>query len=740
MKRFQKNNFKNFFASETNGETHFCFRSGLTVYEEVYKGSRYMSAGWNTAGFTLNVLEQMPTWLNNANFTEAHSFDIEADGVSLSWDMEFVGYDESAETLENGTEVIHVKVYLKSRLKPLSVTVHTVLDGTDVFSRWVEAKNEGSLPMNINVASPMCGGIELIPMWKDLMDGAPDPARLYSLGYMSNSAHNHEGHFTWKKLEAGISAIDGKYLFDCYRHPMFLLRNNVLGKTMICQLGWTGGYRFEFVLNTETSNKTAPISRLSFRVDLKGQNPITVLGAGETFETPKIHIGMLAGDLDEAVNAMHSHLRRSVFTIAPARGVRGWIVGGMGPERIMDVKASKHFMDTIAAVGGETFITDAGWYCPLGTERMEWSTRVGDWKPDAETYPNGIDEIREYAHSKGLLFGLWIEPERIGHLSEAYKEHPDWLAKPYAGEEVSHKTLLDLAIPEACAWAEEQVARVIEDYKVDLFRLDYNVGRQARQNKYIGANGIENHFYKYYENVTAMYERLKRRFPDVVFENCSGGGGRTDVNFVKNFTHTWVSDCAVAPRSFAITNGMTMALPPEYVDRLLSGMGSHDTASLAWHARNTIFGRPTTNDYNTIGSEMNPEQIEIVKHTFDIYKKHVRPYIDDSLIFHHTPTLTTDPGASASAISEESRGVGIIERSSCDGRHGIVGIFGLANAIEDPTRTVYPKGIDPSLTYNVTLDNYGTAFEMKGYEILNTGIRINLSASLTSELIVYEAK
>jgi len=296
---------------------------------------------------------------------------------------------------------------------------------------------------------------------------------------------------------------------------------------------------------------------------------------------------------------------------------------------------------------------------------------------------------------------------------------------------------LNMAIPEAAAWAEAELCRVIEEYKIDLFRLDYNLHQHNLQNRYRGANGEENAFLRYYRNTLAMYERLRRKYPDVVFENCAGGGGRTDVAFVRNFTHTWVSDHNTAPRSFSITNGMTMALPPELVDRLVSGMGCHTMAALSWQVRNTIFGRPTTNDYNAVGSEMNPEQLKIVKHTFDIYKKHVRPYIDESMIFHHTPELVGDSTA-PDAIVEQPRGTGILERASEDGCHGVIGVFNLADATYATVHTVYPRGIDPSRSYAVTFDNLGAVVEMTGAEMMQKGIRVTLSGSLSSELIIYE--
>lgn len=736
MKRTENTEFRNIYASENAEQKVFCYRTGLTVYEEVFKAGRYMSAGWNTAGYTLNVLDDMPTRLNNSHFVEPQSFALEADGVSLGWDFSFADFAEEEETLENGTATTHAVVTLKSDVKPLTVYVHTVLDGTACFSRWLEVENTGDRPVNLNVVAPIAGGIESITGWKNYMNGTPDSSRIYSLGYMEVSDHNHEGYFKWHPLLPNTQSIDSTYNSRRHRHPMFLLRNNLLGKTMILQFGWTGGYEFSFTLDVDGTHNAFPLSRLSFRTDMKGQNPIVILAPGERFTSPKVHVGMVAGDLDEAVNAMHKHLRRSVFTLPAARGVKGWIEGGMGPERLMDVAATKHFADTAAAVGAETLIIDAGWYCPPGTAVKEWWRRVGDWYPHPDLYPNGIEEIRDYIHEKGLLFGLWFDLERIGPVSEAAKAHPEWFSKCYEKDKTS--TQLNMAIPEAAAWAEAELSRAIEEYKIDLFRLDYNVTGADIQVRYEGENGTENGFVRYYQNTNAMYERLRRKYPDVVFENCAGGGGRTDVAFVSNFTHTWVSDHNTAPRSFAITNGMTMALPPEMADRLVSGMGCHTAASLAWQVRNTIFGRPTTNDFNAVGSEFNPEQIALVKHTFDIYKKHIRPYIDESLIFHHTPELVGDPTAPY-AIAEEPRGTGVLERASEDGRHGVIGVFNLADTPE-AVHIIYPKGIDASLIYSVTFDNTDATVTLSGAEMLLHGIRVNLPIALTSELIIYEAK
>ncbi len=699
----------------------FSWRFGAAVYEEIFEHGRLAASGWNTAGFTLNVLDEMPTRLNRNVWNEPQAFQLTADGCSLDYDWEYLGCEKLDTARETGSAVLRCAISLRSRVKPVTVRVMTELDGTGVLRRWLEISNTGDAPLAISSIAPLSGGMEQMERWADYLPER-NPEALYSLGYMDFSGWGHEGLFRWHALPNASYCVNGQFRRARHRHPAFFLRNNAIGTLFFAQLGWAGGYEFRFDLDAEGEN-----SNLWFRMALDGVAPLLILDGGETFVTPEVHIGALQGELDDAVNMMHRHLRRSVFDLPDARGIRGWVEGGMGPERTMDIAATRHFADTLAAVGAETLIVDAGWFAPLGTEVKEWYFRTGNWEYDKGKYPNGLEEIRDYIHEKGLLFGLWMEPERLGNMTSIYAQHPDWCVEMWNREEKS--TLLNMAHPEAAAWAESQICHVIEDYKLDLFRLDFNISDHDVTFRLNRGCGFEDGNLRYYQNTVAMFERLRKKYPNVVFENCASGGGRTDVGFVRNFTHTWVSDWNVPPRALAITNGMTMVLPPEWVDRLCGGMNSHTRGSLDIQVRHCLFGRPTSNDYNCVGSKMNPGQIELVRRSFEIYKTFVRPHMNDGYIFHHTPEC----------FLREPQGTMILERASRDGKYAMLGLFRLASAKEEET-VVYPRGLDASLLYRVRLENSGAEFTVPGAELLNCGLRLRLGGALTSELVLFTAQ
>lgn len=728
-KSLQENNFSDIWFQDGEKPV-ICYRFGTTVYEEEFDCGRLVAAGWNTAGYTQNVLEGMPLRLPYEKFAQPQSFDLEADGRSLSWDWKFAGFAKQTEPEEfSGRELLHGIVTLKSKVLPLTVRVHTVLDGTSVMTRYFTVENNGDRPVNLNTVAPMCGGMEFLGDWDEYLT-EPAAEKLYSLGYFEASSWGQEGEFRWHSLPNAGYSVYGRYRRERYRHPAFFLKNNALGTLFFAQLAWTGGYEMRFDLNADDAvpgigNRSDRKARLTFRLALDSQKPLLVLDPGETFVSPAVHIGCIQGELDDAVNAMHRHIRQSVFTFPDARGGKAWVEAGVGPERIMDFRAVRHIAETAAAVGAEIVTIDAGWNCPAGTEVAEWWQRTGDWEADPEKYPDGFREIREYLHGKGLLFGLWMDAERIGPASALYRQHPDWQAKRYVSSQGS--TMLDMTKPEVVEWVECQIGRLAEEYGMDLFRLDFNTDSGETFLKLRRGDTDECGALRYYQAVTAMYARLRKKYPGVIFENCAGGGGRTDLAFVRNFTHTWVSDWQIAPRSFAITNGMTMVLPPECVDRLVSGMYGHTRASLDFQVRETLFGRPTTNTYNAAGSESNPGQIEFVRHSYKIYKEFIRPYLTDGRIYHHTPECW----------GTQPKGTGILERASSDGTRGVIGVFRLADAAEERT-LVFPRGLDLSRTYDVTFDNTRTTVRLSGLEMVRDGVPVRLSGALTSELILYK--
>jgi alpha-galactosidase len=392
------------------------------VYEESLTKGQFVGRGWNGSGFI--------SFYDGRIQTEKHpmpeAFWLEIDGQLLATDWEWGGLEKKA----SGPGNLEAVITLKNKVRPVTVKVHTKLDGTAILARWLEITNAGKQPAAVAVACPWSGVLQETKRWRSYFDETHLP--LYSIGYFDSAGHGTEGDFHWHDMPFAGYRIDGRYGNDRYRHPFFILRNNATGEHFIGQLAWSGGYSFGFDLVTRTADtvvRDAPAS-MTFRAGPDALAPQRVIAPGETVTTPEMHLGMLFGGLDAAVQAMHTHLRRSVF-MPQARGHGGWVESGIGPEVEITPEQVNNSINAAAAVGVEVFFIDASWYAP---PHSNWWRTVGDWNVDLKRFPQGIKPFRDKVHANGMLWGLWMDAERIGNQSRVAKEHLDWLAMNYDGE------------------------------------------------------------------------------------------------------------------------------------------------------------------------------------------------------------------------------------------------------------------------------------------------------------------
>jgi alpha-galactosidase len=448
-----------------------------------------------------------------------------------------------------------------------------------------------------------------------------------------------------------------------------------------------------------------------------------IIAPGEAVATPEMHLGMVQGDLDEAVQSMHDHVRQSVM-MPQSRGRGCWVEALNNGDCIeLTVDVVHTAINTAAEMGAEVFFIDAGWY---GDADTHWARTIGDWNV-GNRFPGGLAPFRKLCHEKGMLWGLWMEPERFGDQCRMATEHPEYESLSYSGRRFSP---IDLSNPDVARWFEDSINRVIQENELDFFRLDYNctLGEGGTR---MDSGYVENTYWRYYETLYGIFDRIRERYPDLILENCASGGSRTDFGMIKRFSHTWVTDMQQPPYSFTIGNGITMALPPELVDRHLLGQGqaTHLAGSIDFQCRLSLFGRPSIGALLWLpGAEPNPVVMRRVKRMIKMYKEFVRPFMPTSRMYHHTPTLThmSDP-----------YGIGVMELVSRDKTKAIAGLFRLAGPENEYIMRF--KGLDPAKRYEVTSDNSGTTFVMEGKDLVYTGLPIRLDSALDSELLLCKA-
>jgi len=704
------------------------FDTGQFIYNEALAHGRYLVAGLSAMGRPMSraqvwdatrpPAESGGVWHPRAPWQSA--FRLVVDGQALVDRWEWVGADETPSGREGCLE--H-EVRLRHTVRPFETRLCTRLDGTSLISRWVQVTNTGSEPAAVSEAFTWSGRVWSVGQWPN-MPLRTDPP--FSLGRFRSAMWGREGEFAWEPLPRGTLRLDSEKGRSGWGAPFFLLRNESTGENLIGHLAWSGNWAIDFLLDDDSAKRSDRQATLYVRAGIAGTEPLRVIEPSETATLPALHLGYQFGDLDACVQELHDHLRRSVIPSLP-EGVPHPVgcnhTGYTRNAQITEECLSRE-IDAAADVGVELFIIDAGWFGGTGSS---WAQQVGDWE-ETPLLKHGMKALCDHIRSKGMKCGLWVEAERMAPTSKTAQAHPGWFMQR-RGIPIHQ---LDLARPQVARHLEDTITRLVEKYELDCFRLDYNISpHEGSEREVAGPDGtveyVESTMWRYYDTLWGIFDRLRKKFPGLLLENCSGGGGRTDLGMLSRFHWTQVTDNWDPQNTLKIVNGMTLSLPPEQVMTLLGSI-SWGVADLDFMLRIGLFGHFCVSGIYPSPEEAHAESIERWRHTIGIFRDFVRPFLHQSRIFHHTPIL------SQSGPDEWC----VLEMVSPGRDRGIAGIWRFPGASGDGYR-FRPKGLSPSRTYRVIYDNTAEERAVDGGTLMDDGILAQVGATGCSELLLFEA-
>ena len=295
------------------------------------------------------------------------------------------------------------------------------------------------------------------------------------------------------------------------------------------------------------------------------------------------------------------------------------------------------------------------------------------------------------------------------------------------GQPVAGGRALDLTQPEVLAFEEGEITRLIRTLKLDMYRLDHNHCLQPSGNR-VYQGFTEDLTWRYYDNLYAMFDRLRAKFPRVVFQNCAGGGGRLDWGTMARFHNTEISDWMRMPRGLKILNGVTLSLPPEVLLRTFgTEVGEHVLEGDVDTQLRLCFCRPIFRGIAPSLDELTPYLRERVEHYLGIFKAFIRPVMIDGKVFHHTPFLP---------LAEKTPWC-VLEYARTDRSASVAAVFRTADQ-GAPEYVFRPRGLDPTQDYQVTLDNEGLSWTAAGQTLMQEGIPLRLEQPLTSQLLLFQ--
>ncbi|OMD49056.1 alpha-galactosidase [Paenibacillus odorifer] len=455
----------------------------------------------------------------------------------------YVESDEEAETLEI--------ILQDDKTGLIAALSYTVFNDQDVITRSVRIENLGK--DNLVLKRVLSANV-------DFHDSDYDMLQL-------SGTWTRERHIHKRPLVPGIQRIDSKRGSSSHQQNPYMA---LLAKDATEDHGEVYGfslvYSGSFLAQAEVDQYG--ISRVG--IGIQPFNFQWLLEPGESFQAP------------EAVLVRSSEglggLSRTYHRLYRTRLCRGEFRDSKRPILINNWEATyfnfnadkiKEIAKAGKELGLELFVLDDGWF----GKRDNDDSSLGDWVEDRRKLPEGLGKLGEDITAMGMEFGLWFEPEMVSPESDLYREHPDWcLHVPGHKSSLARQQLvLDLSRKDVCDYIVESVSSVLSSAPITYVKWDMNRNMTEIGSALLPAERQRETAHRYILGLYDVLERIVSRFPHILFESCSGGGGRFDPGMLYYMPQTWTSDDTDAVERLKIQYGTSMVYPA-------SSMGAHVSA------------------------------------------------------------------------------------------------------------------------------------------------------------------
>ena len=354
-----------------------------------------------------------------------------------------------------------------------------------------------------------------------------------------NNRYAYTGHSSWSSVE---------YL------PMGICHDREVNDTYVFEVESSGQWHIEY--DTERDMHLAVVlsgpteQEHGWWLDLK---------PGVVFETEPAAFGVVKGSVSDGIAAL-TRYRRAIRRPnkddeklnVVFNDYMNCLFGDPTEEK------EKQIIDKAAEMGCEYYCMDCGWY-----DKGFWWDRVGEWIESPERFPNGLRTVSDYTRSKGMVMGLWLEIEVMGTACGMANELPDeWFICRHGKRHIDNKRyLLDFRNPEVYKYCMDVVDRLIEDYGVGYFKVDYNVtqGYGSELNTESCSGAMLGH----YRALHKWYEEIFKKPPDLVIENCGSGAMRMDYGMLRLLSLQSTSDQTDYIYNSYIAANVASAVTPE---------------------------------------------------------------------------------------------------------------------------------------------------------------------------------
>lgn len=551
----------------------------------------------------------------------------------------------------------------------------------DLIERYITLKNFGDTPVTIERA--------FSAQWH-LPYGDQ-----YRLTHLTGRWFD-EFHIRREPLVHGVKVIESRRIHTSHHHnPWFAIDRGQAdedsGEVWFGALEWSGNWKLQAEVTDFASTRV--------NIGLNDWDFAWRLEPGTVFATPNAYAGYTTGGFGAASRTLHDFIRERV---APHTQTvhkvlyNSWEVTTFN----VDVLSQSQLAEMAANLGVELFVMDDGWF----HGRNDDHAGLGDWWPDAKKFPHGLGPLIKRVNELGMDFGLWIEPEMVNPNSDLYRAHPDWVLHFLNRErtEGRNQLILNMARQDVQDYLIEYLDRLLAENNIAFIKWDMNRAvSEAGWPDYAGEQ--REVWVRYVGGLYRVWGILRERHPNVIWQSCSGGGGRADTGILRFADQIWVSDNTGGTARLAIQEGFSQVFPASTMEAWVTDMEPNLSLAFKFHVSMCgVLGiganitQWTTDDFNEARRWIN-------------FYKEIRPIVQ----FGDQYRLRS---------AQFGDGFSGLQYMSKDRSEGVV--FAFRTHIPDPVNplTLRLRGLDPQARYEVA----GFDGLRSGQAWMNTDIRFPL--------------
>jgi alpha-galactosidase len=549
------------------------------------------------------------------------------------------------------------------------ILTYTIFKELDAITRSVRFINEGIQDLNIQRA---------LSMSVDFHHSEYDILHL-------SGAWTRERHIERRALASGMQAIESRRGSSSHQqNPFVALLSKGANEDCGDVFGFSLVYSGSFVAQAEVDQfRTTRVSM--------GINPFDfnwLLQPGASFQTPEAVMVYSPNGLGQMSRTYHK-LYRTRLCRGNFRDSTRPILVNNWEATYFNFTADK--IEGIAKVGRdlgiELFVLDDGWF---GCRNSDNSS-LGDWFVDLQKLPNGLEDLVQRVRNLDMQFGLWFEPEMISPDSELYRQHPDWClhVPDYRRTEARTQLILDFSRADVCEAIYTMISDVLRSAPITYVKWDMNRNMTEIGSALLPAARQKETAHRYILGLYTVLEKITNEFPHILFESCSGGGGRFDPGMLHYMPQTWTSDNSDAVSRLKIQYGTSIVYPTSTMGAHVSAVPNHQV-----HRMTSLDMRGHVAMSGNFGYELDltkftEEEKNVVKQQVALYKE-IRSLVQFGNFYRLLSPFEGDEAAWMIVAEDQSEAV--------------IAYFRVLAEPNDPLARLKLKGLDANKDYLLVED------------------------------------